>query len=284
MNLQRWRARAHKLRTHPRRLRFLASRMLWQSGLSTWFTVPLPDGLRLRFYPSSISAALWVSPEERSEDADVLRAVLRPGDRYVDCGANVGHLAVIARSIVGATGSVIAIEANPRIFGYCVGNLKLNGFGDVTTLNFALGESRGTIGISDRRDDDQNRVGDGSESSHVVEMRPLDELVPAGPVTLLKIDVEGYERQVLQGATATLATTDFVYCELSESNCARFGTHPRDVEDLLLSAGFVFARRRAAGWEIVRDHVYGASAEPSTGFNVLAINANKLDELRARLG
>src|SRR5215207_4655498 len=131
MEWSRWRRRAEKLRSHPRPLRFLASRALWHSRLSSLLTADLGDGLRVRFYPSSISAALWVDGDARNEDADFLGLVLRPGDTYVDGGANIGHLALVARRRVGQAGSVTAIEANPRIFGYCVGNLQLNHFEDV---------------------------------------------------------------------------------------------------------------------------------------------------------
>jgi FkbM family methyltransferase len=264
-------------------LRFVASRLLWQARLSSLFTINLSDGLRVRFYPSSISAALWVSPDERTEDASLLRRVLRPGERYIDCGANVGHLALVARSAVGPSGEVIAIEANPRIYRYCVGNLKLNGFSDVRAIHAALGESRGTVRISERRDDDQNRISDhGSE----VSLHRLDELVEPKPTALLKLDVEGYELQVLRGATHTLAVVDMVYCELSASNCARFGGHPSDVEDLLLEAGFVFGRRSGTEWDFVHARVYETllqSELPRTGYNLLAVKGPRVAELRSRL-
>jgi len=278
---ERWRRRAAKLRSHPQRARFLASRALWLAGVSSWFTVDLPDGLRVRFYPSSVSAALWVSPDARNDDAAFLDTVLRPGDTYLDCGANIGHLAIVARSIVGREGVVTAIEPNPRIFEYCVDNLRLNGFADVLALNTALGETRGAVCISDRRDDDQNRVGD---AGTLVPLRPLDDIVGATPVTLLKLDVEGYELQVLKGAARTLAITSVVYCELSEPNSARFGYHPREVEDLLLSHGFVFARADGAAWNIVRHRLYETVEHmPRTGFNLVAVRVGALDDFAARL-
>ncbi len=277
-----WRRRARKLRDQEHPLRFLASRALWQARLSSLFTIELPEGLKLRFYPSSISASLWMAPNARRDDTDFLHQVLRPGDTYVDCGANVGHLAVVARGIVGAEGSVTAIEANPRIFEYCVGNLRLNDFADVLALNVALGESRGTVRISDRRDDDQNRIGEGGTA---VVMRPLDEVIGATEITLLKLDVEGYVLHVLGGARRTLARTQIVYCELSASNAQRFGWQPSDAESLMLDAGFVLARRGEHGWELSPGRIYDTltSADlPQTGYNLVAIKRSALPELGER--
>ncbi len=280
---KRWATRANKLRNHPRPGRFLLSRLLWSAGVSERFTFELPDDIRLRFYPSSISAALFVSADARDDDVEFLRLVLRPGDTYLDCGANIGHLAVVARRLVGDRGLVTAIEANPRIFSYCRGNLDLNGFMDVLAINVALGEERGTAWITDRRDDDQNHLADGGGTA--VPMRTLDEVVGGGPITLLKLDVEGFELQVLRGARETLARTSIVHCELSRGNSARFGYQPGEAEDLLLEAGFLLAHRTAAGWNIGTHRLFETLRDedrPSTGYNLVAIKPVALPTFEAR--
>ncbi len=283
MDWSRWRRRAEKLRNHPRPLRFAASRVLWHSGLSHFFIAELGDGLRVRFFPSSISAALWVEKDARNEDAEFLELVLRAGDTYVDCGANIGHLALVARRRVGETGAVTAIEANPRIFRYCAENLKLNHFTDVRALHLALGETHGEITISDHRADDQNRVGAGSTA---VPMRPLDEVLDDSAVTLLKLDVEGFEVAVLRGAPRTLGSTSLVYCELSASNSARFGFRPAEAERLLVDAGFLLVQRTATEWTLSERGVFetlSAADHPRTGYNLVAVRRTFVPELTARL-
>jgi hypothetical protein len=117
-------------------------------------------------------------------------------------------------------------------------------------------------------------------------MRPLDEIVSLDEITLLKLDVEGYELPVLRGATRALQRTKVVYCELSASNTQRFGYHPRDAEALLLEAGFVLAHQRDGSWRIASEGVFDTlrtDEQPSTGYNLVAIRRSALPEIEGRL-
>lgn len=278
--MNKWAYRLRKLRQHPRRGRFILGRLLWRSGLSPFFVSEMPRGFRIRFYPSSISAALWADPGSRTEDEDFVWAVLRPGDRYIDAGANVGQLVLAASKRVGPDGDVIAVEAHAEIYGYLQGNLRLNRASNVEAFNCALGATEGEVSMTSRRSDDQNYV---SEAGALrVPMHRLDDLIPARPTRLLKIDVEGSELPVLQGATAVLRETELVYCELSTGNCRRFGYEPQDVETLLLEAGFVFIRRDDEGRPQVSKRAYFSSLPtedlPATGYNLVAVRPSVSQE------
>jgi FkbM family methyltransferase len=283
--MNKWAYRLRKLREHPRPLRFVVGRVLWRTGLSPLFVRQMPRGFRIRFYPSSISAALWSDPTSRSEDEDFVWAVLRRGDRYIDAGANVGQLALAASKRVGSDGEVIAIEAHPEICRYLEGNVDLNRSTNLTTLNYALGAGPGEVALTSHRSDDQNYITNDGELR--VPMRALDSLVTARPTRLLKLDVEGYELPVLQGAAGVLEQTQIVYCELSTGNCRRFGYEPQEVEQLLLRKGFVFIRTGPAGDPVVTASAYFASlpAEslPATGYNLVAVRPEVSQEVQEML-
>lgn len=279
--MNKWAYRLRKLREHRRPVRFVASRILWRTGLSPLFVREMPRGFRIRFYPSSISAALWSDPDSRSEDEDFVWSVLRPGDRYIDAGANIGQLALAAAKRVGPKGEVIAVEAHPEIYRYLEGNVGLNQDTNLTTLHQALGAGPGEVALTSRRSDDQNYIT--NEGSVRVPMCALDELVAARPTRLLKLDVEGYELPVLQGALRTLRQTDIVYCELSTGNCRRFGYQPQEVEQLLVGQGFVFIRTGAGGEAAVTASPYFASLPteslPATGYNLVAVRPGVAQEV-----
>jgi len=224
------------LRNEKRPLRFLASRLLWRTGLCRFFVIRRPD-FRLRFAPSGLSAKYWMDPEARDDDHAFLRAHLRPGDTYVDVGANIGALAMHASALVGDTGRVVAVEAHPRTAGFLRANVELNRRSNVTVLNFAVGERNGTLRFTDVKSDEKNGVVESGGME--VQVRTLDDLLGGtpGPIRLLKLDVEGYELNVLRGGGAVLARTECVFFEVSR-RCELYGYGAEDVVAALDAAGF----------------------------------------------
>ena len=237
-----------RLAREERPVRFLVSRALWHGGASRWFTVQrggvVPGRYRVRFFPSSVSSQVWVYPERVTEEEAFVAETLRPGDTYVDVGANVGLLALRASSVVGPAGKVVAVEAHPRTATFLRENVAMNGFDNVQVESCAVGETRGTVSFSSRRSDDQNAV-DPARTGMEVPLVPLDELFPESRiprVQLLKIDVEGFELPALRGATALLRRVDRILIESSARHSARYGYDPREVYALLRQAGFRLRR------------------------------------------
>jgi FkbM family methyltransferase len=140
----------------------------------------------------------------------------------------------------------VSVEAHPRTARFLHENVHLNRASHVRVHATAVGKSEGRVWISDNRSDEQNAVAEASGIE--VPMALLDDLVPAGlPVRLLKIDVEGYERFVLEGARETLARTDAVYFEVSQDMYGRFGYSVDDVFGLLRECGFEVPVTRVPG-------------------------------------
>jgi len=214
--------------------RFFASRVLRASKLSSFFTIPR-SGYKLRFYPSAVSTRLWSDPAFGAGDEAVLRRILRPGDVFVDVGANVGHLTLAGSNIVGPNGLVFSLEAHPRTARYLRGNVAFNQAHNVHIIPAAAGEKDGITHFTNQRSDDLNFVID-----HGIEVRvlALDSVIPQVTVRLLKVDVEGGELMVFKGATETLARTEFVYFESDERLSVRFGYSTGDVFDRLRAHGF----------------------------------------------
>lgn len=227
------------VRGHPRPRRFLAARLLMATGLCRLFTIE-QRGFVLRFHPANLSSQLWIDPHGRDEALSFFREYLKPGDCVVDVGANVGDTVLTAAGQVGATGSVIGIEPHPRTFRFLQENVALNRAGSVRLINVAAGAVAGTARFSDDRRDDMNRIDGGALE---VPVKRLDDVITdRGPIALLKVDVEGYEKYVFDGAPAVLARTRLVYFEVSSMHFPRFGYHTRDLLTLLQQAGFSLFR------------------------------------------
>ena len=241
-----------RVAAEPRPLKFLAGVFLKRSGLGRVFTVRR-NGYRLRFYPTSLSAAYWVNPKERLEDEVALEGLLTPGGIFVDVGANIGALTLRAAAIVGTQGQVHSFEPHPRIFEYLRRNVALNSAGQVQTYCCALGETNGAIEFSDRRADDMNQVV--SSGGVSVPVKRLDDMLPKSglAITLLKIDAEGFELPVLHGAKETLKRTRAVYFEAWEQQYRAFGYGTADVIRFLRQQNFMAYRREGQQWLALSD-------------------------------
>jgi FkbM family methyltransferase len=137
------------------------------------------------------------------------------GGTVVDVGANVGFIAIRAARRLGERGNVIAIEPHPVRFEFLQRNIRLNGLTNVRTVQCALGGEDGVATLYDvdptlgPRPRDATMVNPTGGRSFQVAVRTLDGLLGEfggrADVSLIKIDVEGYEAQVLNGMSQTLA-------------------------------------------------------------------------------
>jgi FkbM family methyltransferase len=224
---------------HPRPFRLIAARLLQLLRLAPLFTIRF-DGYALRFYPTNVSANLWINPDSRFHDLALFKDYCRPGDTVIDVGANIGEVSIVCSQRVGATGHVFAFEPHPRIYQFLLGNLLFNRCSNVSCHNVALGEREATMMFSNDKRDDMNHI-DVSGSIPVV-VTTLDRALPSSAVAFLKVDVEGDELGVLRGAARTISMTACVNCELIEAHCQRYGHRMGDVIAHLQAAGLTTYR------------------------------------------
>lgn len=226
---------------HP--TKFLLSRFLMKTRLCSLFTIH-QDGFVLRFFPSAVSAQLWIDPTAKDTysefDTTFMASYVKKGDTIIDVGANIGRITLAASCAAGHSGHVLAFEPNPRIYGYLMGNLTLNRVNNVQTHNIALGNSNGNVFFSDIKWDDMNMVvKQMSENCIAVPMNRLDRLIDAKQnIALLKVDVEGYEKFVLEGAGHLLDLIDCIYFEAYEKNFNKYNYNWTNLFNLLNSNGF----------------------------------------------
>jgi FkbM family methyltransferase len=139
----------------------------------------------------------------------VVKALLQPGDTFVDVGANVGYFTLLGSRTVGPTGHVYAFEPVPATRSDLATNLRLNDATNVTVFEHALSNSPGqatfSVGPVDHRGTSSLRSLTNSTEQITVATARLDDLLSVqGKVSLIKIDVEGAELLVLEGMTTCL--------------------------------------------------------------------------------
>jgi len=202
------------------------------------------NGYLLRFHPSSLSAANWVGTGERKDDEQFFEDYLKPGDTFIDIGANIGSNTIVGSRKVGPSGVVHSFEPHPTIYSFLIENILLNSLRNVKVYNIALGDRNGFLYFLNQKSDDQNRVIDyreskGTESIKVL-VDTLDNVIGSdkNEIALIKIDVEGYELLVLHGATEILHHVKCIYFESWEKHFERFGYTCHDIFIYLINMGF----------------------------------------------
>ena len=208
--------------------------------------------IALRFHPAALTIRLWEDAGRYDFDIGFFRTYLRKGDTCIDAGANVGLLTLTASNLVGDEGCVIAVEAHPRTYRYLCENLKLNHCTNVRACHAVLAAAPGTLLFSEEAEDDIRHVVPSGPGLRVPAVT-LDSLTEdLGIVHLLKLDVEGYECEVLGGADRTLSATHCVYFESFEHQIQRYGHQAHDLRQGLIDKGFSLFFPPAQGDRVLR--------------------------------
>jgi FkbM family methyltransferase len=186
-----------------------------------------------------------------AEEIQLLERIARPDWRIADVGANQG-LYTLLLSRLAFSGQVYAFEPDPSLFAALEGNVRRNQAQNVTLFNAAAAGQAGKLllqpGQLNRGD---NRIiASASSDNHTVEIKAisLDQIIPESRLDLLKIDVQGFEVEVLKGARQILETNPdlLIYVEFWPHGLRKAGSDPEELLDILLNAGFGLSRHAKA--------------------------------------
>jgi FkbM family methyltransferase len=166
----------------------------------------------------------------------------------VDIGSNNGQIAVEFAHIVGDEGKVFCFEPQRIIFQQLCGNVFFNGLDNVYCWNVAIGDHNGETSVQkiDYHNQDEVNFGDvhiGWETyEEKVDLRTLDSF-NLDKVTVIKIDVQGFERQVLLGAKETITKwRPILFIEIEENQLQLYGESSESVIKLLTEWGYTMRR------------------------------------------
>jgi FkbM family methyltransferase len=194
----------------------------------------------------------------------LIAATVRPGDVCIDVGAQKGFMTLHLAKAVGPGGRVIAFEPDPRAMEALTSNVQRNAFEQVRLYSCALGDCEAScrfalshqLGWSSRFPNDLAKPAVATTIS--VRTRRLDDIIAeAGLVpethriSFIKIDAEGSEPLVLQGAQETLKRfRPTVHIEVNKPSLCAGGFSADSIETLLcpLDYQLLAVRWRRTGW------------------------------------
>lgn len=173
------------------------------------------------------------------EDMGFLLHFLRPVDTFFDIGANVGSYSLLASGYVGA--NTLSFEPSPITFNLLSKNIALNNLKNkIKAHQIALAKEFGKLNFTTSHDTGNHIASNSNlnEEVVVVDIKPLDNFIDFEPI-LLKIDVEGFETEVLEGGKKLLLNKKLkaVIIELNGSG-NRYGYDEKNIHNHLLLLGF----------------------------------------------
>jgi FkbM family methyltransferase len=178
-------------------------------------------------------------------EAAALAGLLRPGDVFVDGGANMGLFSLLGAAAVGPGGRVLACEPAPETMALLRANLAVNRFATVELHEVALSDrpGRARLTVFDVVSSGLASFAPAATGGRPVEVAvtTLDALTADldAPVAVVKLDVEGAEAKALRGAGALVARDAPVFLvELEPAHLARQGSSIADVRAVLEPHGY----------------------------------------------
>jgi FkbM family methyltransferase len=173
-------------------------------------------------------------------DMSFLLHFLKEDDFFMDIGANVGVYSLLASGLNNCNS--ISIEPIPQTFQYLKKNIELNQLSDkVNCLNIGLSNQPGDLYFTNDRDTVNHVVNKKSEKTTTVKVETLNQVFPQKNTNniLIKIDVEGFEYNVLKGGSDVLKNENVKAIIIELNGCSeRYGLNDGMVDELLVQNGF----------------------------------------------
>jgi FkbM family methyltransferase len=179
--------------------------------------VPLRElGLRMEVVPHlAIDSAIFTYGMWELPGTQFVKAILRPGMVFLDVGAATGYYSMLAARLVGARGAVHSFEPVEDLRLRLERNARLNKLSNISVHPEAVARAAGMVDFYDRAE--RANYGTSSvlpnhtsaEASRTVRATRMDDFaatLPGGRLDLVKIDVEGAEADVLEGADVVLSS------------------------------------------------------------------------------
>jgi FkbM family methyltransferase len=188
------------------------------------------------FYIGNVTGKSWYGSKSDVSDemTFIKRNLIKPGDVVIECGGHHGAQTILLSRWVGDDGKVIVVEPMPENLAILKKNIALNELKNVIVVPKAAGDRSDHVKM--RPDSNGSVAFDGKANNGLeVESVSLDDLAAELGIkpNFIKIDVEGFEYQILKGAQNTLAMTPAVFVEVHTLCLPRYGYAFEDLWNLI---------------------------------------------------
>jgi FkbM family methyltransferase len=226
--------------------------------------VRLDQGFRMKLDlddPEQLKVYFYGHYHERYE-AGLVRRLLKDGGVFWDIGANVGYFTLVAATAMQDRGQIVAFEPGNNAYARLVENLSLNPHGNIKAFQVAVSDREGEAVLhvlGDIADSSASlypasQAGAQTEVCRTVALDHFRREENLSAPDLIKLDVEGAELAVLQGARELLAATPpLLLVEMEEKNLRAAGASREAIRQFLAGYGYRAAHLRKGRWHATTD-------------------------------
>jgi len=209
-------------------------------------------------------------------EMNFLNRFLRSGDVVADVGANIGAYALLAATLVGPEGTVVAFEPDPYNIDRFRRLLQRNALSQLCIVEVAVGACDSTLVLKAGKDTLSNIVVSQQEGIPVRAVSLDTYFSGLQPPIFIKVDVEGYEEPVVRGSLSLIRSGFPLVWQLELGNLsAHYGYSERSIAGILSGNGYEFYRYDP------QKEVLVPVGDSRTEDNVLAVR--DLKQVNARL-
>jgi FkbM family methyltransferase len=192
----------------------------------------------------SVQRSLFYSGTYEPALTKVIQASLRPGDLFLDVGANVGHYSLLVAKLLGSTAKVHAIEASQQTADLLRETVTRNQLEDkITVHQIAASNRNGRMVLATPKESTcymaMRHLAPEGGPGEMVDVVRLDEYLNVVP-TVVKIDIEGADFRALIGMDRFFRESPprCVFVEAMDEQLARFGDNTKDMIEYMSSVGY----------------------------------------------
>jgi FkbM family methyltransferase len=178
---------------------------------------------------------------------EALYSLVNSGDNILDIGTNIGSTILQFAKISGKNAQIIGFEPDPINFKECQKNILLNTFENIEVLPIGLGNEKGTFKLivdtpSNRGTNKISYANKDNKTSETVLVDILDNVIidkEIDKINLVKIDVEGFEMNVLNGAVKFLQRDQpILFIEVNDENLKMAGSSAKELVTFLMERNY----------------------------------------------
>ena len=203
---------------------------------------------------------------------------LREEDTFLDIGANLGHYSLVASGLTGAKS--IAIEPIPATMKKLQKQIDINQLNDrIIPMNIGLSDVISNLYFSSDNDDMNHIVNSDYPNAIQIPVYTIDSVCENEAVSLLKMDVEGYEKYVLEGGHVTLNNQNLkaMIVELNNSG-TKYGVNDQEIYETIASYGFLPYEYKPVERKLIALESYNKKQFNTIFIRDLAFVKNRINE------